>query len=127
MPKTILIVDDEDDARTITALALTLKTSWTILTASAGAQALVIAAQQPLDLILLDMMMPELDGRATLAELKASPKTREIPVILVTAKVQPIAQTDIDPSQIVAVFSKPFRPLTLADQIREVLSWGASA
>ena len=126
MSKTILIVDDEDDARAIATLALTMKTSWRVLQANAGAQALEIAAQQP-DLILLDMMMPEMDGRAILTKLKANPKTSQIPVIFVTAKVQPLAQTGIDPSQVVAVFSKPFRPLALADQIRTALSWDTSA
>lgn len=127
MSKTILIVDDEEDARAIAALALTLKTSWTVLQAIAGTQALEIAAQQQPDLILLDMMMPEMDGRTTLAKLKANPETSKIPVILVTAKVEPLAQTGIDPSQVAAIFSKPFRPLSLADQIRAALSWDTSA
>lgn len=125
MSKTILIVDDEDDARAIATLALTMKTNWRVLQSSAGAQALEIAAQQP-DLILLDMMMPEMDGRTILTKLKANPETRKIPVILVTAKVQPLAQTGIEPNQVAAVFSKPFRPLALADQIRTALSWDTS-
>lgn len=123
MSKTILIVDDEDDARTIALLALQLKTDWTLLQANSGSQALEIAAAQQPDLILLDMMMPELDGRATLHRLKENPKTQHLPVILVTAKVQPLTQTGISPDQVVAVFAKPFRPLTLADQIRAALDW----
>lgn len=123
MNKTILIVDDEDDARAIATLALKMKTDWTVLQASSGQQALDIAAAQQPDLILLDMMMPDMDGRATLKKLKDNPQTQRLPVILVTAKVQPLAQTGIDPAQVVTVFAKPFRPLTLADQIRTVLSW----
>ncbi len=123
MPKTILIVDDEDDARAIAVLALQLKTDWILLQANSGQQAIEIAAAYQPDLILLDMMMPELDGRATLYRLKENPKTQHLPIILVTAKVQPLTQTDINPNQILAVFSKPFRPLELADQIRSVLSW----
>ncbi len=123
MPKTILIVDDEDDAREIAVLALQLKTDWILLQATSGKQALDIAAAYQPDLILLDMMMPDLDGRATLYKLKENARTQRIPIILVTAKVQPLTQTDINPNQIVAVFSKPFRPLELADQIRSVLAW----
>lgn len=127
MSKTILIVDDEDDARAIANLALTMKTSWTVLQTNSGAQALEIAVRQRPDLILLDLMMPEMDGRTTLTKLKANPKTSEIPVILITAKEQPLAQTGIDPNRVAAVFSKPFRPLALADQIRAALFWDALA
>lgn len=69
MNKTILIVDDEDNAREIATLALKLKTDWTLLQASSGQQALDLAAAQQPDLILLDMMMPDMDGRATLKKL----------------------------------------------------------
>jgi CheY-like chemotaxis protein len=123
MSKTILIVDDEEDARAIAVLALQLKTDWTLLQANSGQQALEIAAAYQPDLILLDMMMPELDGRATLRKLKENPTTQNLPIILVTAKIQPLTQTDINPEHVVTVFSKPFRPLELADQIRTALSW----
>lgn len=123
MSKIVLIVDDEDDARAIAVLALQMKTDWTLLQASSGQQALEIAIAQHPDLILLDMMMPEMDGRATLTKLKQNPTTKDLPVILVTAKVQPLAQTGIEPAQVVTVFAKPFRPLALAEQIRIALSW----
>ncbi|MGB3292648.1 MAG: response regulator [Phormidesmis sp.] len=123
MSKTVLIVDDEDDARAIAVLALQMKTDWTLLQARSGQQALEIAIAQHPDLILLDMMMPEMDGRATLTKLRQTPEIKNLPVILVTAKVQPLAQTGIEPAQVVTVFAKPFRPLALADQIRTALSW----
>ena len=127
MTKTILIVDDEDDARAIAVLALQMKTDWTLLQASSVRQALTIAKAQQPDAILLDMMMPEMDGRAALHQLRAEPSTRTLPVILVTAKVQPLSQTGIDPEQVSAVFTKPFRPLALADEIRAALDWSAEA
>ena len=123
MTKTILIVDDEDDARAIAVLALQMKTNWTLLQANNGQQALEIANQQQPDLILLDMMMPEMDGHATLQKIRENAQTQTIPVILVTAKVQPLSQTGIDPAQVSAVFTKPFRPLELAAQIRATLKW----
>lgn len=123
MSKTVLIVDDEDDARAIALLGLRMKTDWTLLEANSGQQALDMAAAQSPDAILLDMMMPEMDGKATLQKLKENPQTQTIPVILMTAKVQPLAQTGIVPDDVVTVFAKPFRPLTLATELREALSW----
>ncbi len=123
MSKTVLIVDDEDDARAIAVLALQMKTDWTLLQASSGKEAVAIAQSQTPDVILLDMMMPEMDGKTTLQKLKADPTSASIPTILMTAKVQPLAQTGIAPEHVAAVFTKPFRPLTLADEIRKVLDW----
>ena len=121
MSKCILVVDDEEDAQAIAQLALEMKTDWNVLSASSGQEALSMAAAHQPDVILLDMMMPDMDGRMTLQHLKANPATRQIPVILVTAKVQPSEQASLAELDVVAVFAKPYRPLTLADQIVEAL------
>ncbi|NEP20027.1 MAG: response regulator [Leptolyngbya sp. SIO4C1] len=123
MSKTILLVDDEADARAIAHLALELQTDWTILQASSGQAALQTAARNRPDAILLDMMMPEMDGRTTLQKLKANPETADIPVILVTAKARPLEPSEIESASVVAVLAKPFRPLELAGQIRALLQW----
>lgn len=121
--KCILIVDDEEDARSIAQLALQMQTDWTILLADCGQAALSIAdAQQP-DVILLDMMMPDMDGRTTLQKLKSNSTTRSIPVILVTAKVQPSEQHHFPDLEVAAVFAKPYRPLQLAGEINKALGW----
>lgn len=120
MSKTILIVDDEEDVRAITQLGLEMSVSWTVLTASSGNEAIAIAIQHQPDAILLDLMMPDMDGRVTLQHLKADPKTRSIPVILITAKEQQTLPENLD---IAAIFNKPFRPLQLAAQIAQALSW----
>ena len=86
MSKCILIVDDEEDIRSITKMALEMGTDWTVLTASSGSEALEVAATSHPDTILLDMMMPDMDGRATLKRLKAHASTQPIPVIMVTAR-----------------------------------------
>lgn len=121
MSKCVLIVDDEEDVRTIAQMGLSMKAGWNVLTASSGQEALVMAVTNKPDVILLDMMMPDMDGRATLQQLKANPATRQIPVILVTAKVQKSDQESFAELDVAAVFSKPFRPLKLADQINAVL------
>ncbi|MBF2048558.1 MAG: response regulator [Elainella sp. C42_A2020_010] len=122
MTKRVLLVDDEEDARTIAQLALEMSTDWTILTASSGPEAIRLAVSEHLDVILLDMMMPGMDGRTTLQQLKANPATQSIPVILATAKVQPSERASLEKLEVIAVFTKPIRPLELAEQILEALN-----
>lgn len=121
MSKCVLIVDDEEDIRVIAQMGLEMGAGWHVLTASSGKEALSMAAMHQPDVILLDMMMPDMDGRATLQQLKANSATRRIPVILVTAKVQSSAQESFAGLDVAAVFSKPFRPLTLAEQVVKAL------
>lgn len=120
MSKCVLIVDDEEDVRAIAQMGLEMATDWNVLCASCGEEALAIAQTNQPDVILLDMMMPDMDGRATLQQLKANPTTKHIPVILVTAKAQS-SQDSLSELDVAAVFAKPFRPLKLAEQISAVL------
>lgn len=124
MTKCILIVDDEPDVREVTQLGLEMGTDWTVLTAASGAEAIAIATQHQPDAILLDMMMPEMDGRATLKQLKANDTTQGIPVILVTAKAQQSNLSDFQDLEVAAIVAKPFRPLKLAAEIVRILHWG---
>ncbi|MCC5632205.1 response regulator [Nostoc sphaeroides] len=121
MSKNILIVDDEEDVRAIAKLGLEMGAGWNVLTASSGQEALNVAVNHKLDVILLDMMMPDMDGRATLQQLKANPATKKIPVILLTAKFQQSDRERFTDLDVAAIFAKPFRPLKLAEQISEVL------
>ncbi len=123
MSKQVLIVDDEADVRSIATLGLQMGAGWTVLTASSGAEGIAIAAQHHPDVILLDLMMPDMDGRATLQHLKQQPSTQSIPVILMTAKTQASEQPSFQDLDVAAVFAKPFRPLTLAQQIIDTLNW----
>lgn len=122
MMQCVLLVDDEEDARSIITLGLEMSTNWVILTASSGREALNLAAAHLPDVILLDMMMPEMDGRETLQHLKENPETRNIPVILTTAKSQPNQVENFQELDVIAVFTKPFRPLDLAQQILQALT-----
>lgn len=123
MSKRILIVDDEADVRAIAQLGLEMGAGWQVLAASSGQEALSVAADQQPDAILLDMMMPDMDGRATLQQLKTNPTTRSIPVILVTAKVNSADQASFAGLDVAAVVAKPFRPLELAHQVSSALGW----
>jgi CheY-like chemotaxis protein len=120
---TILIVDDEDDIRTVAALSLETIEGWTVHIATSGAEGIRRAMELKPDAILLDVMMPEMDGPTTFQNLQQEPLTRDIPVLLLTAKVQGADQRRFANLGVAAVLSKPFDPLTLGSQIAAALGW----
>ena len=119
----ILIIDDEDDIREVAALSLETVAWWEVMVANSGAQGLVRASAYQPDAILLDVMMPGMDGPTTFRELRKNPATAHIPVLLLTAKVQASDQRRFADLGVEAVLVKPFDPLTLAEQVAEVLGW----
>lgn len=123
MPKRILIVDDEDDIREVAQMTLEMMAGWDVRTASSGAQGLSMAAADPPDAILLDVMMPEMDGPATLARLRAEPATAGVPVVFLTAKAQAAEQRRLAELGAAGVLAKPFDPSLLADQVSRALGW----
>lgn len=123
MPRKILIIDDEDDIREVAALSLESVAGWDVVTANSGAQGLARAAEHQPDAILLDVMMPGMDGPTTFRELRKNPVTAKIPVLLLTAKVQSSDQRRFADLGVESVLFKPFDPMTLADQIAGVLGW----
>ena len=123
MSRKILIIDDEDDIREVAALSLESVAGWDVAMASSGAQGLLRAAEYQPDAILLDVMMPGMDGPTTFRELRKNPVTAKIPVLLLTAKVQATDQRRFADLGVEAVLFKPFDPLTLSTQISTVLGW----
>ena len=123
MPRKILIIDDEDDIREVAALSLESVAGWEVVTANSGAQGLARAVEHQPDAILLDVMMPGMDGPRTFRELSKNPATAKIPVLLLTAKVQSSDQRRFADLGVASVLFKPFDPMTLADQIAGVLGW----
>ncbi|MGK7952236.1 MAG: response regulator [Xenococcaceae cyanobacterium] len=119
MNKSVLIVED---VYSIAKLGLEMSANWQIHTASSGKEALDLAITNQPDIILLDLMMPDWHGRITLEKLKANPKTKDIPVILMTAKNQSSAEDKLVGLEVAAIFTKPFRPLQLSEQITTVLN-----
>lgn len=126
MAKRILIVDDEDDIREVAALSLETVGGYEVLSARSGAIALELAAAEKPDAILLDVMMPDMDGPTTFQRLRAQPSTASIPVVFLTAKVQPSERARFASLGANAVLSKPFDPLTLASELSQALGWGDS-
>ena len=123
MTRRILIIDDEDDIREVAGLSLETVAGWEVVLADSGAQGLARAAEHQPDAVLLDVMMPGMDGPTTFRELRKNPITSHIPVILLTAKVQSSDQKRFADLGVEAVLFKPFEPLTLSDQISAVLGW----
>jgi CheY-like chemotaxis protein len=123
MAKHILIVDDEDDIRAIVQAALEELGGWQTLGAASGAEALKLAQQEAIDAILLDISMPDMDGFALFEQLQAHPDTRGVPVIVLTSKVLARDRTHFTTLNVAGLITKPFNPLTLAQQIATLLHW----
>jgi|SRR5664280_2012818 CheY-like chemotaxis protein len=123
MSHRILIIDDEDDIREVAALSLETVAGWDVVVANSGAQGLARAIEFQPEAILLDVMMPGMDGPSTVRELRKNPATAGIPVLLLTAKVQSSDQRRFADLGVQAVLFKPFDPMTLSTQIASVLGW----
>lgn len=122
----ILIIDDEDDIREVASLSLEATAGWQISTASSGMQGIEQAKLCQPDAILMDVMMPDMDGPTTFKQMQRTPEISHIPVILLTAKVQGTDKRRFADLGVAAVLFKPFDPLTLAEQIAEALHWNIS-
>lgn len=123
MTRTLLLIDDDDDIREIAQLSLELGAGWTVLTAPSGARGIEVAREAHPDAILLDVMMPVLDGPGTLAKLREDERTRDIPVVFLTAKARPAERDRLTGLGVSGVLAKPFDPVTLADELRAALGW----
>ena len=123
MSKTILIIDDEPDIRELVALALDIGTSWKSLAADSAAAGLALASEQRPDAILLDVMMPGVDGPETIRRLHADGGTKDIPVVFLTAKVRQSDRERLLALGAAGVLAKPFDPMTMPGELAAVLGW----
>jgi CheY-like chemotaxis protein len=118
----VLYVDDEEDIREVATLALEIDPGIEVRTASSGQAALKLSADWQPDVILLDVMMPNMDGPTTLSNLRAAPATQDIPVVFITARAQPREIQDLKARGALDVMTKPFDPMELAASLRRVIS-----
>jgi len=119
MPK-ILIADDEGHMRRLLGFSFE-PTGWQLLFAEDGAQALEIALQEQPQVIVMDVMMPVMDGLAALKELKENPLTKAIPVIMLTARGQNLPREEADRSGAALFLTKPFSPSQLVAAARRLM------
>jgi CheY-like chemotaxis protein len=127
MPLHILLIEDDPDIQKMVRLSLLYQGGHQVSVVSGDREGLEIAARENPDLILLDVMMPEMDGYETIKALKAQPGTRHIPVVFLSARAQ---QTEIQKGRelgAVGYLVKPFDPMTLASQLDAILSSGGQA
>jgi CheY-like chemotaxis protein len=121
--KQILMIDDEIDIQTVARIGLTMMGGWQVVTASSGREGIQQAKQHRPDAILLDVMMPDMDGIATLSALKADSDTQTIPIVFLTAKSKASDRKKFYEIGAQGVINKPFDPTTLASQIAGFLGW----
>jgi len=116
----ILYVEDEPDIQAVAKLALEMVGGFTVKICSSGEEAVREAKAFAPDLLLLDVMMPGMDGPSTLKALRELPPLAELPVVFMTAKVQPAEVAYYKSLGARDVIAKPFDPMTLASQVRTI-------
>lgn len=116
----ILYVEDEPDIRAVAELSLETVGGFQVLLCASGQEALEVVDDFAPDLVLLDVMMPGMDGPAVLEALRSRPGFAATPVAFMTAKIQPSEVAYYKRLGAIDVISKPFDPMTLPDRIREV-------
>ena len=126
MAKTLLVIDDDRDIREVAKTSLELVGGFTVIVAESGQRGVTAAQEVKPDAIILDLMMPDMDGQETLAQLKRSSQTTDIPVIMLTAKVQ-ARKEELVAKGAAGVLVKPFDPMQLPTQVCEILGWNLSA
>ena len=119
----VLIIDDDPSIREVAKMSLELVAGWDVTTAPSGADGIQAARADPPDGILLDVMMPELDGPGTLAQLRDDDMVGLTPVIFLTAKVQAAERTRFAELDVAGLIAKPFDPMKLSEQIAELFGW----
>lgn len=120
----ILYVEDDADIQQIAEMALSDLGGLRVTVCSSGAEAVEAFPRCAPQLVLLDVMMPGMDGPTTLKELRGLPGGETVPVVFMTAKVQAHEKAGYLEIGAIGVISKPFDPLTLADDVRQL--WGAA-
>ena len=124
MTKRVLIIDDDDDIRDVVLASVEEFAGWRAIAVSSGTEGLQsLKGTADFDVILLDVSMPDMDGFQVCELLQADPETRQIPVIVLTAKVLPGDQQQFVDLNIAGVITKPFDPITVWHQIADILGW----
>jgi two-component system OmpR family response regulator len=114
----VLYIDDEPDIREIAVMSLELDSTFEVRSCPDGESALALIPAWRPDVVLLDVMMPSMDGPATLGHIRALPNGTDIPVVFITARAQPEDVDGMLALGAAGVIPKPFNPMELADKVR---------
>ncbi len=123
MSRNILVVDDEQDVRSLAVMSLERIGGHHVTSASSGADCLVALEGELPDVVVLDVMMPSMDGPATLEAIRSDRHAHAVPVVFLTAGV---VDSDLDRLRampVTGVLRKPFDPLTLPAELAQLLGW----
>lgn len=120
MAKRILVIEDNEDIALVVRTTLELR-DYEVLTAGDGLQGLAVAASMPFDLIILDLVLPEIDGHEVLRRLKSDPRTAAVPVALFSAHVSEPERQDAIRAGAAAVLVKPFEPREFISEVGALL------
>lgn len=118
--RTILYVEDDPDIQEVVTMSLEMVGGYQVTVASSGREALLLVDDSTPDLILLDVMMPDMDGPTTLGHLRTRPELAHTPIVFITAKVQATEIEYFKSLGAVDVIAKPFDPVTLAAQVQAI-------
>jgi CheY-like chemotaxis protein len=121
--KRVLIIDDDEAIQTVVQFGIDMAAGWDVFAASSGSKGIQTAQIEQPDVILLDMIMPDMDGIATLQALQAHPQTEQIPVIFLTAKAEVSEKNQFHDLGASGAIAKPFNALDLPEQIARILHW----
>lgn len=123
MKKKLLLIEDSEDNRNLMKFALEIDTDWEIIAISDGIEGIDLAESEQPDAILLDFIMPKMDGLSVCQLLHDNPSTRTIPIIFITAMVDSKSYSLIENTHAVGVIEKPLNVNTLTLQIQEICQW----
>jgi CheY-like chemotaxis protein len=119
----LLLVDDDDAIREIAQLSLERVGDWSVVAVASGREALeIVETGATFDAVLLDVMMPELDGPTTMQRLREGSLPSSVPVVFLTAKLQPADRERLHELGAVGVIAKPFDPMSLSSQLDGILA-----
>lgn len=118
----VLIIEDDEDVRCVASLSLKLIGGLQVIEASGAAQGLELASTERPDAILMDLLSNQADGTQTISELKNNPNTASIPVVFLTTRTLSADSEHMKRLGAAGIVHKPFDPMTLASQIREIIS-----
>ncbi len=123
MTHRILVVDDDDDVRRLASMALSRVGGHEVTSVSSGAECISALRDGLPDVVVLDVMMPGMDGPTTLEAIRDDHATRDLPVVFLTAGVVDADVDRLRALSVAGILNKPFDPLQLSRQLGEILGW----
>ncbi|MBE9045672.1 response regulator [Pleurocapsales cyanobacterium LEGE 10410] len=120
--RSILVIEDDTGIQAVTKFSLEMDNHWQVVTANNGTEGVFQASNMNPDVILLDLVLPDISGRELLRKLQTERTTSNIPIVLFTAKSIEGEVLRIKSSNVIGLISKPFDCLTLSSQILDFLA-----